>query len=59
MVMLVLHSLEKVFESLAIDLLSYGYGMNIFFYPVLLFLFLMRNYYVLSEYYKCVFFLLT
>ena len=33
MVMLVLHSLEKVFESLAIDLLSYGYGMNIFFIP--------------------------
>ena len=31
MVMLVLHSLEKVFELLAIDLLSYGYGMNFFF----------------------------
>ena len=59
MVMLVLHSLEKVFESLAIDLLSYGYGMNIFFYPFLLFLFLMRNCYVLSEYYKCVFFILA
>ena len=31
MVMLVLHSLEKVFELLAIDLLSYGYDMNILF----------------------------
>ena len=31
MVMLVLHSLERVFELLAIDLLSYGYGMNILF----------------------------
>ena len=34
MVMLVLHSLEKVFELLAIDLLSYGYDMNLFYsYP--------------------------
>ena len=54
MVMLVLHSLEKVFELLAIDLLSYGYGMNILLVSLFIIFFLIRNYYVLSKYHKCV-----